>query len=51
MCGTAAEITPIRSVDGRQVGAGVAGPVTRRIQDLFFGLFSGSTPAPAGWLE
>ena len=51
MCGTAAEITPIRSVDARQVGAGVAGPVTRRIQDLFFGLFSGSTPAPAGWLE
>ena len=51
MCGTAAEITPIRSVDGRQVGAGVAGPVTRRNQDLFFGLFSGSTPAPAGWLE
>ncbi|MCM2338139.1 MAG: branched-chain amino acid transaminase, partial [Lysobacter sp.] len=39
MCGTAAEITPIRSVDGRQVGAGHAGPVTRRIQELFFGLF------------
>ena len=51
MCGTAAEITPIRSVDGRQVGAGKAGPVTLRMQELFFGLFSGSTPAPAGWLE
>ncbi len=51
MCGTAAEITPIRSVDGRQVGAGKAGPLTRQIQDLFFGLFTGSTPAPAGWLE
>ena len=51
MCGTAAEITPIRSVDGRQVGAGVAGPVTRRIQDLFFGLFSGSTPDRYGWLD
>jgi len=51
MCGTAAEITPIRSVDGRQVGAGKAGPVTRRIQDLFFGLFDGSTPDRHGWLE
>jgi len=44
MCGTAAEITPIRSVDGRQVGSGRAGPVTRRIQELFFGLFDGRTP-------
>ena len=51
MCGTAAEITPIRSVDGRQVGAGKAGPVTRRIQSLFFGLFDGSTQDRHGWLE
>lgn len=51
MCGTAAEITPIRSVDGRQVGAGRAGPVTRRLQELFFGLFDGSTPDRYGWLE
>jgi branched-chain amino acid aminotransferase len=51
MCGTAAEITPIRSVDGRQVGAGKPGPMTRRIQDLFFGLFDGRTPDTHGWLE
>jgi branched-chain amino acid aminotransferase len=51
MCGTAAEITPIRSVDGRQVGAGKTGPVTRRLQELFFGLFDGSTPDKYGWLE
>ncbi|WP_082132248.1 branched-chain amino acid transaminase [Luteimonas sp. FCS-9] len=51
MCGTAAEITPIRSVDGRQVGSGRAGDVTRRIQDLFFGLFDGRTADPHGWLE
>ena len=51
MCGTAAEITPIRSVDGRQVGAGKAGPLTRRLQDLFFGLFDGRTPDRHGWLE
>jgi branched-chain amino acid aminotransferase len=51
MCGTAAEITPIRSVDGRQVGAGKAGPVTRQMQALFFGLFDGKTPDKYGWLE
>ena len=51
MCGTAAEITPIRSVDGRQIGTGKAGPVTRQIQDLFFGLFEGRTPDKHGWLE
>lgn len=51
MCGTAAEITPIRSVDGRQVGAGRAGPVTKRIQELFFGLFSGKTADKYNWLE
>jgi branched-chain amino acid aminotransferase len=51
MCGTAAEVTPIRSVDGRQVGTGKPGPVTRRIQDLFFGLFDGRTKDTRGWLE
>jgi branched-chain amino acid aminotransferase len=51
MCGTAAEITPIRSVDGRQVGAGRAGPLTQRMQELFFGLFDGRTPDRYGWLE
>ena len=51
MCGTAAEITPIRSVDGRQVGAGKPGPVTRRLQELFFGLFNGKTADKYGWLE
>ncbi len=51
MCGTAAEITPIRSVDGRTVGNGRPGPLTRRLQQLFFGLFDGSTPDRHGWLE
>ncbi|MGO4550623.1 branched-chain amino acid transaminase [Lysobacter sp. 2RAF19] len=51
MCGTAAEITPIRSVDGRQVGIGRAGPVTLRMQELFFGLFNGKTQDKWGWLE
>ncbi len=51
MCGTAAEVTPIRSVDRKQVGAGKAGPVTQRMQELFFGLFDGRTEDKYGWLE
>ncbi len=51
MCGTAADVTPIRSIDGRQIGSGQAGPITRRMQDLYFGLFDGSTPDKRGWLE
>lgn len=35
-CGTAAEITPIREVDGRQIGEGKMGPTTQRIQEAFF---------------
>ena len=50
MCGTAAEITPIRSVDGRQVGAGKPGPLTRRLQELYFDLVEGRGDAPSGWL-
>jgi branched-chain amino acid aminotransferase len=51
MCGTAAEITPIRSVDGKPVGDGKPGPVTGRIQKLFFGIFDGTTNAKDGWLD
>lgn len=51
MCGTAAEITPIRSVDGKPVGAGKPGPITAKIQKLFFGLFEGTTADTRGWLE
>ena len=51
MCGTAAEVTPIRSVDAKQVGSGAAGPITRKIQERFFGLFNGKTKDKWGWLE
>jgi branched-chain amino acid aminotransferase len=51
MCGTAAEITPIRSVDGKPVGTGKPGAITHRIQKLFFGLFDDSTADRWGWLE
>ena len=49
--GTAAEITPIRSVDRITVGSGRRGPVTEVLQKAFFGLFSGATPDTHGWLE
>jgi len=48
--GTAAEVTPIRSVDRIQVGEGRRGPVTERIQKLFFEITSGERPAPGPWL-
>ena len=49
--GTAAEVTPIRSVDGLEVGSGVRGPLTEALQSAFFGLFSGETEDRHGWLE
>lgn len=51
LTGTAAEITPVRSVDRLTVGAGSRGPITKALQDAFFGLFSGRTIDRWGWLE
>ena len=48
--GTAAEITPIRSVDRVNVGEGKPGPVTLAVQDRYMGIVSGRYPDPAGWL-
>lgn len=49
--GTAAEISPIRSVDGITIGAGKRGPITTVLQNAFFGLFNGETEDKWGWLE
>jgi branched-chain amino acid aminotransferase len=49
--GTAAEITPIRSVDRIEIGPGKRGPITKQLQDAFFGLFSGDFEDTHGWLE
>lgn len=49
-CGTAAELTPIRSVDHIQVGEGRPGPITRRIQDEYLGIAKGMRPDRHGWL-
>ncbi len=48
--GTAAEITPIREVDGYVIGSGGRGPVTERLQAAFFRAVRGADPAHAGWL-
>ncbi len=48
--GTAAEITPIRSVDKVKIGSGKTGPVTKSIQKEFMGLLSGVVPDRYGWL-
>ena len=48
--GTAAEVTPIREVDGRQVGAGKRGPVTAKLQKAFFNLVQGKDKKHKDWL-
>ena len=48
--GTAAEITPIREVDNRQIGIGSRGPVTEKIQSIFFDAVSGKSEKYAHWL-
>ncbi len=48
--GTAAEITPVRSVDKIVVGAGKCGPVTKAIQATFFDIINGVVPDRHGWL-
>ncbi|MCB1941950.1 MAG: aminotransferase class IV, partial [Candidatus Accumulibacter sp.] len=48
--GTAAEVTPIRELDNRQIGAGHRGPITSRLQSLFFDCAHGRVPAHADWL-
>jgi branched-chain amino acid aminotransferase len=48
--GTAAEITPVRSVDRITVGNGSRGPITKAVQDEFFAITTGRKPDPYGWL-
>jgi branched-chain amino acid aminotransferase len=48
--GTAAEITPIRELDNRQIGIGSRGPVTEKLQSLFFDVVAGKAPQYQHWL-
>lgn len=49
--GTAAEITPVRSVDRMDVGDGRRGPITQAVQQKFFGIIEGELPDQWGWLS
>ncbi|MBI4936962.1 MAG: branched-chain amino acid transaminase [Nitrosomonadales bacterium] len=48
--GTAAEVTPIRELDNRVIGSGTRGPITTRLQSLFFDCVSGKNHQHADWL-
>lgn len=48
--GTAAEVTPIREVDGRIIGAGMRGPITEKLQTLYFDVVHGRAKAYQNWL-
>jgi branched-chain amino acid aminotransferase len=48
--GSAAEITPIRSIDKIPVGAGQRGPVVKQLQEAFFAVINGDSPDAHGWL-
>src|SRR6266700_2840928 len=48
--GTAAEVTPVRSIDRIAVGSGTRGPVTERIQKEYFAYIGGEIPDRHGWL-
>ena len=48
--GTAAEVTPIRELDGRAIGAGKRGPITERLQSLYFDVVHGRSGPHTGWL-
>ena len=49
-CGTAAEVVPIHSLDGRTVGNGKCGPVTKQLQSLYFDCVRGKKKQYEGWL-
>jgi len=48
--GTAAEVTPIREVDGRAIGSGTRGPITEMLQTRYFDVVHGRSPVHTGWL-
>ena len=48
--GTAAEVTPIRELDDREIGQGSRGPVTERLQTAYFDIVHGRDPARMDWL-
>ena len=49
--GTAVEVTPIRELDGLDIGSGKRGPITERIQQRFFEITSGKRRSGEDWLH
>ena len=49
-CGTAVEITPVRSIDKIKIAGGEPGPITRKLQEEFFGIIKGTKPDRYQWL-
>ncbi len=50
LTGTAAEVTPVREIDGRTIGTGAAGPITKQLQEAFFAAVRGEDPRHTDWL-
>ncbi len=48
--GTAAEVTPIRELDGRKIGTGSRGPITEKLQTMYFDIVHGRDPSKSDWL-
>ena len=51
VCGTAAEVTPVRELDFRTIGEGRRGPATQAIQQAFFDVVRGAGERSAEWLD
>ena len=51
VCGTASEVIGLREIDGRRIGAGRTGAITRRFQDAYRAVTTGVHPRSAEWLE
>ena len=51
LTGTAAEVVPIRAIDDRIVGEGQPGPITKQIQEIYFGAVRGKVDRYQDWLD
>ncbi|MEK7155217.1 MAG: branched-chain amino acid transaminase [Patescibacteria group bacterium] len=51
LTGTGAEVTPVIEINSRKIGSGRVGPITRRLQDLYFQIVNGQNPKYARWLS
>lgn len=49
-CGTGAQISPITNVDGKKIGKGIVGPITKKLQEIYFSAVKGDNPKYSDWL-